>query len=586
MSVPGAAPERDEARVRAVEETYARIAAADDPAIFVSLAPVGHACDRAVAATGPLAGWTLAVKDNVDVAGLPTTAACPPFAYTPAGSACAVERLERAGAVVVGKANLDQFATGLVGTRSPYGAPRNPADPALVPGGSSSGSAVAVARGLVRVALGTDTAGSGRVPAACTGIVGLKPTPGAVSVRGVVPAVPGADCVSVFARTVADAWAVLDACRGPDPLDPWSRAPRGSDAAAPARPDVVLLAGAESACEPSVRSGYELACTALAGFAGSLTEVAPDAFDEAGALLYDPAFVAARRVAFGEVLAAHRSTPGAVDPVVARVVLDGPVARATDVHRARVALAECRRRAREALGHADALVVPTVPRVPTLAEVAADPVGVNAGLGRFTQFVNLLGMCAATVPVPAPGGRPASVTVVGRAGDDALVATLAFRLQRALGTAGAEGPPAAGPPEVRLAVVGAHLRGQPLHADLLALGARFETRTRTAACYRLYALAGTRPPRPGLVRVARDGAPVEVEVYRIDPAGLGTLVGTVPAPLCIGKVELADGATVTGFLCEAHATAGAIDITSYGGWRAYLADAPAGVPQSVGAVRR
>jgi allophanate hydrolase len=571
--------------VAEVRAAYQRIARVDDPAIFLHLAPEADAIARAqtLAAEAshdkPLFGWVGAVKDNLDVAGMPTTAACPEFAYVADRSATVVERLEAAGAIVIGKTNLDQFATGLVGTRSPYGAPRNPLDPSLVPGGSSSGSAVAVARGIVRFALGTDTAGSGRVPAACTGIVGLKPSRGSLSVRGLVPAVEGIDCVSIFAATVEDAWQVFDAARGFDEADPWSRPIGTGPALAPAA-RVGVFPSARDYCSAPLRVAYDRARVALESLGVSVHEVDPEPFEVAGAMLYDGPWVAARLAAFGAFLRAH---PAAVDATVATVVQRGETATAEDAHRARSILADLRRRTTHTFDAVDALLLPTVPTIPTLGEVAADPIGTNAALGRFTNFVNLLDLCAVALPVIDADRRPAGVTLIAPAGHDARVAMLAARLHTTLGASRHRGTESLDiarehDDEVLLAVAGAHLRGQPLHRDLEALGATLDRPAHTSADYQLYALVGTDPPKPGLVRVPGAGAPIEVEVYRLDHHAFGRIVASVPPPLCIGTLTLDDGSDVRGFLCEPYAVARARDITAHGGWRAYLAAADAQVP--------
>lgn len=554
MSEPVARP------TDAVRAAYERLRALADPAIFVSLRPEADALTRAVAleAEGPrgrpLYGWIVAVKDNLDTAGLPTTAACPPFAYVPARSAHAVERLEEAGAIVIGKTNLDQFATGLAGTRSPYGVPRNPLDATLVPGGSSSGSAVAVAQRIVRAALGSDTAGSGRVPAACTGTVGVKPTVGRVGTRGLVPAVPALDCVSVHARTVADARLVrrvLDAADRDDP-DPPLAPPPGP---IPRIMRVGVLPGAGDGLDEAPAAAYRTACDHLAATGVSVTEVDPAPFTAAGATVYSPACLAARVAAFGDVLARH---PQAADPTVAAVLRSADVANAVDVHRMEATLTEARREAARVFTTVDALLVPTVPWVPTLAAERDDPIGTTERLGRFTTFVNPLRCGALSVPV---GTRPGeSVTIVAPPGTDEAAAELAELLAAA---------PDRRP--VLVAVTGAHLTGQPLHPELAGCGAVFVGPVRTAPRYRLLALTDHEPARAGLLRVPSGGVRIDAELYRLDPPGLGRLVAGVPPPLCIGTVELEDGTTAAGFLCEPHAAARAHDVSRFGGWRSYLA---------------
>jgi allophanate hydrolase len=507
----------------------------------------------------PLAGLRLAVKDNIDVAGLPTTAGCPAFAYEPASDAVVVARLRGAGVAVVGKTNLDQFATGLVGTRSPYGAVESPLAPGRVAGGSSSGSAAAVALGEADIALGTDTAGSGRVPAAFCGIVGLKPTRGWLPTTGVVPACASLDCVSVFARDVAGAAVAVEAAAGYEPGDPWSRRPQPASAEVRriGRPSRAALG---AWCAPDVLDAFDAAVDRVDL---EVHEVDLTPFFAAGALLYDGALVAERHVAVGAFVDRH---PDDVDPVVGPIIaaagrLSAP-ALAADLQR----LAGLRRQAEGLWERVDALIVPTAPSHPTLDDVAADPVGLNRALGRFTNGVNLLDWCAAAVPAGSTtDGGPFGVSLLGPAWTDRAVWAAAAHVA-------GQAPPLRQDPQLLLAVCGAHLEGQPLHHQLVERRARLVARTTTAAAYRMVHLA-TDPAKPGMVRVpaGERGAALEVEVWALDAAAFGTFVAAVPSPLTIGTVELADGTTVKGFLCEPHAAAGAEDISSYGGWRSWLA---------------
>ncbi|WP_446039412.1 allophanate hydrolase [Streptomyces sp. SID1121] len=543
-------------RVRAA---YARIAHVDRPEIWISLRPQAdvEAEARALDArrdTGdplPLAGRLLAVKGNIDVAGLPTTAGCPSYAYLPDRDAPVVTRLKDAGALVLGTTNLDQFATGLVGTRSPYGAVRNARDPLRVSGGSSSGSAVAVALGLVDLALGTDTAGSGRVPAAFNGIVGLKPTRGLVPTEGVVPACASLDCVGVFARTLPEARLALALMSEPD----------GARAIPPRTPGPWRVAVPPLAQLGELDDGwaqaYEAAAARLAAAGARLTTVDLTAFTEAAAMLYEGAFVAERYTAVGAFV--DKGSPD-LDPTVAAIVRRARDIPAHRLYADQAALAALRATALTALGDADALLLPTTPGHPTLAEVAADPLGANARLGRFTNSTNLFDLAAVAVPGDEVAGRPFGVMLVGPAGTDENLATVAALLT----------------PPTQVAVVGAHLTGQPLNPQLLAMGARLIRTTTTAPVYRLHALR-TDPPKPGLVHTGHtgrtgtwEGHAIEVEIWQLPPEGLGALTAALPRPMTLGRVELSDTTTVPGFLCEPSALEGSDDISRYGGWRAYL----------------
>jgi len=510
----------------------------------------------------PLYGIPFAVKDNVDVAGLPTTAGCPSYAYVPERDATVVARLLAAGAMLVGKTNMDQFATGLVGTRSPYGACASVYDPAHVSGGSSSGSGVVVADGTVSFAVGTDTAGSGRVPAAFNGIVGVKPTRGLASTAGMVPAVRSLDCPSVFASDVDGARRVLAAMVGWDPADPGSRAAppgRGPAAGAPRRLGVPALASL-GPLAPAHAEAWAAAVELAHAVADEVVEVDAGPIVEAGRLLYDGPWVGERYAAVGAFVAAGSDD---LDPVVRTIVEGGAAWTAADMAEGRRRLGAIAAQAAPLWEACDALVLPTTPGHPTHAEVAADPLGVNADLGRFTHAANLLDLSAVAVPAGLRAdGLPFGVQLLGPAFADARLLDLAARWEAAAGApAGAA---------VDVAVCGAHLRGLALHHQLVALGARFVEETATAPRYRLFALPGGPPRRPGLVRAAA-GAAIAVEVWRMPVASLGRLTAAIPAPLAIGTVELEGGRTVRGFVCEGHATAGAEDVTAHGGWRAYLA---------------
>ena len=522
----------------------------------------------------PLAGVTFAVKDNIDVAGLATTAGCPAFAYHPAASATVVARLEAAGAIVLGKTNLDQFATGLVGTRSPHGIPACVFNLAYVSGGSSSGSAVVVAAGVVPFALGTDTAGSGRVPAAINGLIGFKPTKGRWSTTGVVPACRSLDCVSVFTLSSGDA-ALIDAvCTAPDRADSYSRA--APAAVLPARPgshlrcaiprpdQLQFLGDAESAAL------YAAATQRLTGLGAELVTVDIAPLTAAAQLLYSGPWVAERTVALEAMLA---RAPTAIHPVVRGIVEGGRRVTGTDAFRGLYALQDYQRQCTALFADVDLLLLPTAPTTYRIAEVLAEPLALNSNLGLYTNFVNLLDLCALAVPAGfRSNGTGFGVSLIAPAWQDGALLRLAARLEA--GAVTAEKPPldtGTTTRGIRLAVVGAHLSGMPLHWQLSSRGALPVASTRTAPGYRLYAMAGTTPPKPALICDPAGGAAIEVEVYELTEAAFGSFVAEVPPPLAIGTVTLADGTAVKGFVAEPRALAGASEITAYGGWRAYMA---------------
>ncbi len=574
-----AAPTRESGRPGAqdrVRAALARIAEVDRPEVFVDLRPPAELLadaadvDARVAAGEdlPLAGQVAAVKGNIDVAGLPTTAGCPAYASGPAAAdATAVARLRAAGAVVLGTTNLDQFATGLVGTRSPYGAVRHATAPERISGGSSSGSAVAVALGIADIALGTDTAGSGRVPAALHGLVGLKPTRGLVPVTGVVPACRTLDCVSVLAGSVHDAERVLAVIAGPDGLDPLART--GTPVAATTGDGVVGVPAPAALGElaPGWPDAFARTVDRLRAAGVRTVEVDVTPLLAAARLLYEGAFVAERYAAVGGFVATH---PDDVNPVVGAIIRAAGEVPAHRLVTDTETLDRLRAAARAALAGTDAVLLPTTTRHPTIAAVAADPVGVNSELGRFTNFANLLDLAALAVPAGDVDGLPFGVQLVGPAFSDARLARIARRL---LGEPEPAPVPTGRVPAgtVPLAVVGAHLAGQPLNGEVTGRGGTLVAVTTTAPDYRLHALATT-PPKPGLQRVAPGaGARIEVEVWALPPAGFADLVATLPHPMAVGPVRLADGTAVSGFLCEPVALATAWDITASGGWRHHLA---------------
>lgn len=561
----------------------------------------------------PLYGVPFVVKDNIDMAGLPTTAGCPQYSYTPEQDATSVARLRAAGAILLAKANLDQFATGLVGTRSPYGPVPNSFNPAYVSGGSSSGSAVAVARGLVPFSLGTDTAGSGRVPAGFNNLVGLKPTRGRFSIQGVVPACRSLDCVSVFTLTVDDAEWVAGVLEGFDPADGYSREPFNPPAFLPEQPRLGIPtelpwfgdSESEAAWMRSLGEWQDLGVT--------LVPLDFTPMQTLAQLLYGGPWVAERHAAIAEFMAEQGEV---MDPTVRGIIEQAHNFTATDAYRAEYRRAELTRDIQRLMQSVDTLLVPTSPRLPTLSDVAADPVAVNSQLGTWTNFVNLADCSALALPAGIRAdGLPFGITLIGPAWQDAALAELGRRWQAhapwALGATDrilSDGSAAPGvsldtisldtaplntsstlsssapsttpsktasphtvPPNyVRLAVVGAHLSGMPLNRQLRERCARFVETTTTASCYRLYALPNTTPPKPGLIRTQQGGAAILVELWDLPLVHFGSFVAEIPAPLGIGTLTLTDGRTVKGFICEAEAAQGATDITALGGWRAYI----------------
>jgi allophanate hydrolase len=549
--------------------------------------------------TLPLYGVPFAVKDNIDVAGLPTTAACPDFAYEPAESAEVVRRLMAAGAIVVGKTNLDQFATGLVGTRSPYGAPSSTFSEAHVSGGSSSGSAVVVARGEVPFALGTDTAGSGRVPAGFNNLVGLKPTPGRVPTHGVLPACRSLDCVSVFALTAADAARVLAVAEGPMAGQPefnrytpqLPRLPRPLRVGVPLQPTFAGDADYEAAFEHAKAQWQALQDVDGSPWPVTLVPVDLQPFLAVASLLYEGPWVAERYAAIADLI---ERQPQAMNPVVRQVIERARAHDAVSAFRGQYRLRELAAEVQPVWRDIDVLMVPTAPTLPTKASVEQDPVGRNALLGTYTNFVNLLGLSALALPAGfTAGSLPFGITLIAPGGADAALLDLGVcwqTLWQAEGAGYGHGlslgdeeslalPACIGiesAPVMALAVVGAHLQGMPLHGQLVERQARLLARTQTAPRYRLFALPGTVPPKPGLARVADEAAPeeghaIELEVYALPQAALGSFLAMIPPPLGLGSIELADGTWVKGFICEPCGLQGAQDISHFGGWRAYMA---------------
>ncbi len=529
----------------------------------------------------PLYGVPFAVKDNIDVYGLATTAACPAFTYKPARNATVVQRLLDAGAIVIGKTNLDQFATGLVGVRSPYGIPANTINPEYVSGGSSSGSASVVARGIVPFSLGTDTAGSGRVPAGLNNIVGLKPTRGAFSNTGVVPACRTLDCVSVFATTNEDAVAVYDAAAALDIADGLSRAipVDAKNKNLPAKPRFGIPAQPEFYGDALAEQAYSAAIKQLEAQGATCVPVDFSLFDEVAALLYDGPWVAERYAAIQAFASTHEAD---IHPVVRDIIFKSKNFSAADAFNGIYKLADLKRKADALLAQFDALVVPTAPTHYKISELEAEPVRLNSNLGKYTNFVNLLDWSALAVPAGMRAdGLPFGITLIADAWQERALAMFAAQWHQGTGLKrGATGltlapsapitNTAASIDMIRVAVVGAHLRGMPLNHELSSRAAQFVLSTTSADNYRLYALANTTPPKPGLVR-SDSGAAIKLELWDMPSVTFGSFVAGVPAPLGIGTVTLADGSTVKGFICEPSGMDGARDITEFGGWAAYLA---------------
>lgn len=525
-------------------------------------------------------GIPCVVKDNIDVAGLPTTAGCPAFAYSPTNNATAVQYLIDAGAIVIGKTNLDQFATGLVGVRTPYPVPKNAVDPSIVPGGSSAGSAVAVSHGFVCFSLGTDTAGSGRVPAALNNIIGLKPTLGAVSNTGVVPACKTLDTISIFALTTSDASNVLSVMAHYDPQDSFSRVlitgrpikiPTSLTIAIPDEASLIFD-------EDSQRDSFNQAIFALEEMGATLIRVDFTPFFAASKLLYEGPWIAERHAAIGSFIA---ESPEHVVPVTRNLIEKSLNFFATDAYKGQYKLAELKQDVAPVFAACDLLCVPSIPGFCSLVDIIQEPLAANARLGTYTNFVNLMDLCGIAIPVATRNDdRPGGVTLIALAGEDQYISGIADALHRKanvkLGatnwTIGTENNslPLVTNTEMTIAAVGAHMSGLPLNYQLTDLGARYLFTTKTVATYKLVRLAGKSPLRPGLIREA-NGAAIEVEVWALPLANVGAFITQIPAPLGMGKVQLNDGTETLGFICEAIGEVGAEDISEFGGWRRYLA---------------
>ena len=530
----------------------------------------------------PLYGVPFAIKDNIDFAGHPTTAACPAFSHTAGATATVVQRLLDAGAILIGKTNLDQFATGLVGTRSPYGACTNAFDARYISGGSSSGSALAVALNLVSFSLGTDTAGSGRVPAGFGNIVGLKPTRGAISTAGVVPACRSLDCISIFALTAGDAWDVYQVAHGYDPTDAYSRHPQASRGmpASPLRCGVPRASQLEFCGDVEAARMFKHGIALIEQSGGTVVEIDFAPFSETAALLYQGPWVAERLAGIKDFFTLHKDE---MYPVTREITATGEKYTAVDTFEATYRLQALRQRAAAELKDIDVLAVPTSPTIYTLEQIAAEPVKFNSNLGLYTNFVNLLDLAAIAVPVGMrKDSLPSGITLIAPAFSEALLCQFGDKLHRLSGVKLGATTFALPPPpnrinaiidnsQVTVAVVGAHLSGMPLNHQLTERGARLIGTARTAARYRLYLLPGSTPPKPGLVQCADgSGHAIELELWSVPLERYGAFVAEIPAPLGIGTLTLEDGRSVQGFVCEAHAAAQARDISGFGGWRSFM----------------
>ena len=551
-----------------VREIYRRIALRGKDAVWIHLPPLAEILasiptDRNL----PLFGVPFAIKDNIDVAGWPTTAACREYAYLAKEDAPVVARLRAAGAIPIGKTNMDQFATGLVGTRSPYGIPCSVYDHRYISGGSSSGSAVAVAAGLAAFALGTDTAGSGRVPAAFNNIVGLKPTRGLLSTRGVVPACRSLDCVSIFATNATDARVVQSVAEGCDAQDAYSRSAPVSKSPAPTTFRIGIPAPDQLEFFDDIDAAalFQAAVSRCRDLGHQVVEIDFTPFRDTARLLYSGPWVAERLAAI-EGFTLHHAD--AMDPVVGKIIGGASSLSAVEAFKGMYELERLRKAAVDEWRKMDALLLPTTGTTYTIEEVLADPIRLNTNLGYYTNFVNLLDLCGIAVPAGfrRSNNLPFGVTFLAEAFQEDRVCSLArqFLDEPAM--------PSACSGLIPIAVVGAHLSGQPLNHQLTDRGGRLLKACRTAAHYRLYALANTTPPKPGLVKTpGLVGPGVELEVWGLAPEAFGDFVAAVPGPMVIGTVDLKDGTSCKSFLCEPCALEGSEDITRFGGWRAYLA---------------
>lgn len=529
----------------------------------------------------PLYGIPFAIKDNIDAAGWATTVACPDFAFHPKKNATVVEKLLNAGAILVGKTNLDQFATGLVGTRSPFGAVPNTFDPSYVSGGSSSGSASVVARGLACFSLGTDTAGSGRIPAAFNNLVGTKPTPGLVSTEGVFPACKSIDCVSIMTLTAADADIVLNVMKSND-VD------RAQEAQFHPTPKPLfnfikpIRIGLPISCQflddGQYQKAFAKAIENAKGLEVEFVAVDIDPFVKAGKLLYDGPWVSERFAVTEDFL---KTNPDSFDASVKQIIESGASYTAAQGFRAIYQLKDLEIEAKKAWAKCDVIMVPSAPNHPTMEDLKNHPIIKNSELGMYTNYVNLMRLCAVAVPAGfTEKGMPFGVTLLAQEGSDNALLKLAAQWQilfglplgksNTKGSLNELGISAHKYDAMEIAVVGAHLRGMPLHSQLTDRRARLIKACKSSKSYKLFALPNTTPPKPGLVKAKTNGAAIDLEVYEMPMAEVGSFLSLIPAPLGLGNIELEDGSWVKGFICEPYAIDGAKDITDLGGWKPYI----------------
>jgi allophanate hydrolase len=568
-----------------MEDVLARIDTAPDHNVWITRLSRAQVLKYADALTArspkelPLYGVPFAIKDNIDLAGVPTTAACSEFAYTPTASATVVQKLIDAGAIPIGKTNLDQFATGLVGARSPYGSGRNSFNPEFISGGSSSGSAVAVAMGLVSFSLGTDTAGSGRIPAAFNNLIGLKPSCSLLSTRGVVPACRSLDCVSIFSLTASDAQQVLRVAEGFDFFDDYSRVmQRGAFSTTSFRFGVPRADQLKFFGDEVYARLFAASIARLESLGGQRVEINFEPFLQTARLLYEGPWVAERYAAIEKFIL---SQPEALHPVTRQIIEPATQRSSLETFQAQYRLQTLRRQAAGVWGNIDVLLTPTAGTIYRIAEVEADPLRLNSNLGYYTNFVNLLDLAAVAVPAGfRTDGLPFGITLIAPSGSDEVLLRLADRVHQVddrryganhfVSEAARAMPLDIAPGFMAIAVCGAHMQGLPLNRQLIDRGGYLVKKIQSAPQYRFYALPGGPPARPGMVKVNENGGAVELEVWALPIEQVGSFLAGIPSPLGLGKVLLVDGTAVTGFICEATAVLDAQDITHLGGWRAFL----------------